>query len=199
MVATASRQNFRRNAEWGYPGVRCLLPRAYTGAVLQAIVPLIREAYQVPDRFSFDTIHSLFSLVAQPPGTLSLLRRLPHYDTTREYYFASVHFLNPGPFGGTGLFRHRPTGYERLSPQRYPHFVAAAKEHVKTHGEPPHEYITSSTDHFELIGEIEYRANRMAIYPGNILHSGLIEPERDLGTDPATSRLTANLFLDFHA
>ena len=49
----------------------------------------------------------------------------------------------------------------------------------------------------ELIGEVEYRPNRMVIYPGNLLHSGLIQPDRDINDDPASGRLTANLFLYF--
>jgi len=68
---------------------------------------------------------------------------------------------------------------------------------MKAHGLPAAQYITSSTDHYELIDEIEYAANRMVIYPGNLLHSGLISPERDINPDPSRGRLTANLFIDF--
>ena len=68
---------------------------------------------------------------------------------------------------------------------------------MKTHGLPPAKYIDASTDHYEIIHEIEYRPNRLVMYPGNLLHSGLVKPERDLGWDPATGRLTANLFIDF--
>jgi hypothetical protein len=32
------------------------------------------------------------------------------------------------------------------------------------------------------------------MYPGYLLHSGLIDPSRDIATDPARGRLTANLF-----
>ena len=197
LIDAACRQDFQHTAEWGYPGVRCSLPDTYRETVLDKLIPLIRETYSVPESCSFKTIHSLFSLVAQPPETLSLLQRMPHYDTTREFYFASVHYLNPGTHGGTGIFRHKPTGYERLSPERYPLFVAAAKKHVAAHGEPPPAYINGSTDHFELVEAFEYRPNRMVIYPGNILHSGMIEPARDISMDPVSGRLTANLFIDF--
>lgn len=197
LLALARQQHFQFDSNWAYPGLRCSLPDSYLVPALQELVPLIRQTYSVAADRSYETIHSVFSLLAQPPETLSLLQRIPHYDTTKAFYFASVHYLSPGEFGGTGFFRHRPTGFERITDERYPDFVAAAKRHMRAHGEPPRRYINASTDHFELIGEIEYRPNRIAIYPGNILHSGLVQPERDLSMDPVSGRLTANLFLDF--
>jgi hypothetical protein len=68
---------------------------------------------------------------------------------------------------------------------------------METNGPPAEKYINASDDHYELIGEVEYRPNRMVIYPGNLLHSGLIQPDRDINDDPASGRLTANLFLYF--
>ena len=68
---------------------------------------------------------------------------------------------------------------------------------MKTHGLPAAGYITSSTDHYEIIDEFEYRTNRLVIYPGNLLHSGLVRPDRDINPDPSRGRLTANLFIDF--
>lgn len=195
--AARRRGAFRYDPQWAYPGVRCPLPESYTTAVLSEIVPLIHEVYDVPDESSCQTAHALFSLLTTPAADLSLLQRIPHFDNHGLHYFATVHYLGPGHFGGTGFFRHRPTGFERITSARYPEYVAAAKAHMRAHGDPRPGYINASDDHFELIGQVDYEPNRIAIYPGNVLHSGLVEPSRDLGTDPASGRLTANLFLNF--
>lgn len=180
-----------------YPGIRTGLPAEYAEALVPELVDLIRDVYQPPPSNDFRLIHQLFSLITLKPEELRPLQRVPHFDNHSPYYFATVHYLNPGDHAGTGLFRHRPTGYERISEDRYPPYVRAAKSYVKSHGWPAEKYINASDDHFELIAEIEYRPNRLIMYPGNILHSGLIQPERDISDDPATGRLTANLFLYF--
>jgi hypothetical protein len=180
-----------------YPGVRTILPDGYVDTVLPLLLPLLREVYEIPGAFEHQVIQRLFSLIATPPEELGILQRVPHIDAMNPWYFATVHHLNPGPYCGTGIFRHRPTGFERLTSSRYQDFVAAAEAHMKANGVPPAKYIDSSTDHFELIETLEYRQNRMLIYPGNLLHSGLVQPERDIGWDPRTGRLTANLFIDF--
>jgi hypothetical protein len=125
------------------------------------------------------------------------LQRVPHFDNHSPFYFATVHYLNPGRYAGTGFFRHRPTGYERIPEDRYPAYMQAAESHIKAKGLPPEKYIDASDDHFELIAEVEYKPNRLIMYPGNLLHSGLIRPDRDINHDPAKGRMTANLFLYF--
>lgn len=165
--------------------------------MLPPLLSLLREVYDIPPRFEHQLIHRLFSLITTPPEDLGILQRVPHFDTLNRWYFATVHYLNPGSYAGTGIFRHRPTGFERISNERYPDYVAAAEAQMKANGLPAAKYIDSSTDHYELIEEIEYRPNRLVIYPGNLLHSGLVQPDRDIGWDPRTGRLTANLFIDF--
>ena len=75
--------------------------------------------------------------------------------------------------------------------------MRAAEAYVQSHGMPAERYINASDDHFEMIAELEYRPNRLVMYPGNVLHSGLIDPDRDISADPRAGRLTANLFLYF--
>lgn len=188
---------FDADARFAYPGIRAELPQQYIDAIVPELVAVIRDVYAPPARLECQLVHRLFSMITRQPEELGPLQRVPHFDNHSPYYFATVHYLNPGNFAGTGLFRHRPTGYERIPQNRYPSYVKAAEAHVRTHGPPATKYINASDDHFELIAEIEYRPNRLIMYPGNILHSGLIEPERDITGDPATGRLTANLFLYF--
>jgi len=190
---------FSGEGQAAYPGIRANLPADYTRRVLSRVEPLIRETYAVPASHRGRCIHQLFSLVTRAESDLAVLQRVPHYDTRRGFYFAIMHYLNPGPFGGTGFFRHCPTGYERITDERFAHFVQEAERHMREHGTPPARYCRGSDAHFELIHQVDYRPDRLLIYPGNLLHSGLIEPDRDLSADPVRGRLTANLFLDFDA
>ncbi len=179
----------------GYPGIRTDLPAEYAEAVVPCLLEIIRDVYKPPASHDFHLIHQLYSLVTLKPAELAPLQRVPHFDNHSPYYFATVHYLNPVEHAGTGIFRHRPTGYETIPESRYPSYMRAAEAHIQAHGLPPEKYINSSDDHFELIAELEYRPNRLIMYPGNILHSGLIQPDRDINDDPVTGRLTANLFL----
>ncbi len=199
----ALRSYAARNAKFsskdtqGYPGVRAPLPATYRSALLPKLRDIIADAYGLSDNAECTPVHELLSLVATAPEHLALLQRVPHFDNHSPFYFATVHYLSPEHHGGTGIFRHRPTGFESISESRYPLFASAAQAYVQSAGEPSLAYIRESDDHFELIEELEYRPNRMIIYPGYLLHSGLIEPDTDISADPESGRLTANLFLLF--
>lgn len=193
----ATQADFSSEGVQGYPGVRAELPAQYASALIPKLKEIIAETYKPPASLDFQLIHQLYSLVSFQPEQLHFLQRVPHFDNHSPWYFATVHYLSPEPHAGTGIFRHRPTGFERIPEERYPFFVRAAEAHVKSRGMPAERYINASDDHFELIAELEYRPNRLVLYPGNLLHSGLIEPDRDLSDDPRAGRLTANLFLYF--
>lgn len=188
---------FRRDARFAYPGIRADLPAAYSQALAPELIDIISDTYELPAAYEFHLVHALFSLVTNRPEELRPLQRVPHFDHHSPFYFATVHFLNPGQHAGTGIFRHRPTGYERIPEERYPSYVQAAESHIRDKGLPAEKYINASDEHFELVAELEYRPNRLIMYPGNLLHSGLIQPERDIDDSPASGRLTANLFLYF--
>lgn len=182
-----------------YPGLRASLPRSYVIAVLNAIYRLLFKVYAVPKELNLKPLNTVYSLIATPENELSRAQSVPHYDSTRPWHLAVLHYLNPGNFCDTGLFRHRPTGFERISDDRLAEFLSASEAFVDAHGEPPQSYINSSTDHFDLYSRIEYKPNRLVTYPGNLLHSGLVDPARDINPDPRTGRLTANIFVDFKA
>ena len=183
--------------ESSYPGVRADLPSVYADTLGPQLIGLISHVFKIPSSARPHLVHQLFSLVTSPPEKLEPLQRLPHTDNRSPFYFATVHYLNAGDHGGTGFFRHRPTGFERISNERYESFKDAETAHIEANGPPTDKYIKATDDHYELFADIDYKPNRMAIDPGNILHSGLIRPDRDIDADPATGRLTANLFFYF--
>lgn len=113
------------------------------------------------------------------------------------YYMAVIHYLSIGNHGGTGFFKDRHTGFEKVTAERLSQYKSSLLAQSETHGTPKPGYVTASSDHYELMYEIQYKPNRMVIYPGCLLHSGLINPETDISDDPRRGRLTANIFLNF--
>lgn len=192
-----------RSVEYGpdgtsaYPGVRGTLPRSYVRTVLNTVYRLLFQVYCVPDTLGLKTVNTVYSLISTPVDELTLAQCVPHFDSNDPFYLAVLHYLSPGDFCDTGLFRHKPTGFEIVTKPRFDEFMQSSKAFIGTHGEPPQKYIDSSTDQFELYDRIEYKANRLVAYPGCLLHSGLVDPERDINPDPGTGRLTANIFVDF--
>jgi hypothetical protein len=180
-----------------YPGLRANLPREYVISVLNSIYKLLFKVYQVPANLSLKPINTVYSLIATPEEELSLAQRVPHFDSNSPWYLAVLHYLNAGNFCDTGLFRHRPTGFERISEQRLDRFLESSEAYLNAHGEPPKEYIFASSGQYELYQRIEYRPNRLVVYPGSLLHSGLVDPQVDINPDPRSGRLTANIFVDF--
>lgn len=189
---------FDHDARSAYPGVKSPLPQDFYRAISPLCNTLIYRQCRVPATRTPQVVDSFFSHVTRSPEDLSVLQRVPHYDSNDRLFFALLFYMADGDFGGTGFFRHRPTGFERISASRLSAYIAAAKSHMQTHGLPPQSYMTGSDDHFEMIGQAAYRANRLVIYPGNLLHSGLIEPARDLAVEPSRGRLTANVFVTFN-
>lgn len=180
-----------------YPGVRAKLPRSYVVAVLNQIFRLLFQVYAVPAELNLKPVNAVYSLISTPANELSLKQRIPHFDSNGPHYLAVLHYLNPGNFCATGLFRHKPTGFENILQHRLDEYIQSSHSFIETNGNPPRKYINQSTDHYELYHRIDYKPNRLVVYPGSLLHSGLVNPEIDIDPDPRTGRLTANVFVDF--
>ena len=163
-----------------YPGIRGGLPRSYVRAVLNRIYRLLFQVFAVPSSLGMKTVNTVYSLIATPENELSSAQCVPHFDSTGAYYLAVLHYLNPGDYCDTGLFRHRPTGFEKILENRKEAFLASSKAFVEANGPPKQGYLKASDDHFELYEQIEYKPNRLVAYPGCLLHSGLVDPAVDI-------------------
>ena len=176
-----------------YPGLRAKLPQAYVRAVLNQLFPMLYKAYEVPQELDMKPVNGVFSLITIAEDELAPGQCAPHFDSPRPHYLAILHYLNPGSFCDTGLFRHRATGLERIGDDTLEHYARTRQ----SEGPPERAYVKGSNAHFELYERIAYRANRLVVYPGGLLHSGLVNPAVDIDPDPRSGRLTANLFVDF--
>lgn len=180
-----------------YPGVRRALGETDGAAFAYAHDCCRRAAQFIFGAFGierFTLLGASFSMVTARPETLLKPQRGPHFDSTDQKYLALLHYLHiPSP-SGTAFFRQRSTGIERVTEANVDRFVATAEREV---GQLPDDvgYIQGSNDYFEQIGEVEAVPDRMLIYQGSQLHSGVIPADMPLSADPNVGRLTANFFV----
>lgn len=186
---------FSEGQRTAYPGVRSPLPEPFTRELLEKLLPEIRAVYGLPPATKIHQYYGLFSLISTAEQDLKVLQRVPHCDSRDPHYFAIMCYLNPAPHGGTGFYRHNPSGYERINDDRFGHYVQTAEAYLAAHGLPEARYYRAEDGHFSIIGQVDYQPNRLLVYPGNLLHSGLINPQRDICADPKQGRLTANIFV----
>ncbi len=177
-----------------YPGLRRIFTAAdvaataYADALLEAAAPFIGGAF---DAGSFDLIEASFSMVTTAPVALDGPQRVPHFDSTDPDYIAVLHYLGDTPGTGTAFYRQQSTGIELVTDTNLPSYIAAAKADSAVMAG----YINTSDARYEQTGRIDAAADRLVIYRGAQLHSGIIPPDMPLSPDPRRGRLTANLFV----
>jgi hypothetical protein len=177
----------------GYPGLRAPAPLDYVAVAVRALTRPIGEAFALgpvrPVRAECN-----FSLVTLPPDTLVAAQRAPHVDTADPDQFAILHYLCDARFGGTAFFRHRATGFEAITPERWANFEAVRAGEGASGG-----YVGSDDPWFKQTGEVDAAFNRLVVYRSRLLHSGRILDPAALSPDPRRGRLTANIFATFRS
>lgn len=197
LQAAAARAPFAPDTKTYYPGLRAPMPKDAAIAILQGVYRQLYPVFDIPRALSLRPRDANFSLITSAPGALGDLQRIPHFDTSNPYFFALLLYLNPGSHGGTGFFRHKTTGFERVNDERIETYFTVADEFLRKQAGPSAGYVTESRDDFELFHQIRYRQHLLTIYPGNLLHSILVNEQTDIDPSSKTGRLTANLFFEF--
>lgn len=176
-----------------YPGVRAALGGAVAAAFGAELANVTAEALGISAaRWAGDCF---FSLVTARPESLAPIQRLPHFDGLEKTRVAALLFLARSDFGGTAFYRHRATGFETVTADRYPAYGAALQADVAAHGLPPADYIGDGAPLFDEVATFEPVFNRLLLYRGNALHCSRIRNAAALNADPRAGRLTLNLFL----
>lgn len=177
-----------------YPGLRRFIgpadrtAAAYSRDLLRRLVPLINAAFGID---GFDLLTASFSMVTESPDRLTPIQRAPHFDSADPHYLAILHYLGGTQGSGTSFYRQRFTGIDRVSEQNRPQFIAAAQREAKSWSG----YIAGSNPSFEQIDTVEAVPDRVIVYQGSLLHSGIIPPDMRFSDDPLVGRLTANFFV----
>jgi hypothetical protein len=177
----------------GYPGLRAQMDPDYLTIRARVLAEALREA------FGFDrgilTESCNFSIVTTPATNLNPSQRMPHYDDTSEGLLAALHYLKGPETGGTAFYRHKRTGFETVTPERAPKYREALAADEQEFGSPEPGYIYGDTSRFEMIADIPAKPDRLIIYRGRTLHSGVIPKDLKLTDTPLNGRVTLNTFL----
>ena len=179
-----------------YPGILAPFPEKYTNNLCDILQPLLFETFgfQVSDG---TRKYGAFSITTLKPKQLHLFQRIPHVDNVSQKQLAILLYLCDSSHGGTSLYRHIETGYETLNVERMPRYKELCQKDFAKNGLPPMEYMQGSNRLFEQTASIEAKYNRLVIYPSHAFHSGNINPDTGLDSDPRKGRLTANLFVAY--
>jgi hypothetical protein len=178
-----------------YPGLRRFITpsdaeaASYARRMLQAAVPFINATFGVK---GFDLLDASFSLVTTAPDQLQPMQRAPHFDSVDPDYLAVLHYIGGVGGSGTAFYRQRSTGIERVTADNNARFVETAKRET---GADAASYIRSSNAWFDRIGMVDAQPDRLIVYQGSLLHSGVIPPDMPFSGDPRSGRLTANFFV----
>lgn len=176
-----------------YPGIRAPADANYLAERMPILQDVLTHVFGLAK--GANLIECNYSLVTTPPEELRPIQRLPHFDSTDPGRIAVLHYLCPAEHGGTAFYRHRASGFETVSASRLEDYSGMIDQEVARRGIPAADYLRGDTAQFEQTYRVGALFNRLVIYRGWTLHSGLI-PE-GFGFDPAprTGRLTINTFL----
>jgi hypothetical protein len=179
-----------------YPGIRMKVPDPYVVSLIRFLGKPIREFFEQDVR-KIRSAASRFSIVTTQPSELDILQRLPHFDAPSRYSLAAIHYLCDAPDSGTKLYRHRRTGFEFIDDARINHYKRTVSEQFADPARHPSGYICGSSPEYEEIASFEAVYNRLVMYRGSSLHSGIIGPEYNFDPSPTTGRLTITTFIEF--
>jgi hypothetical protein len=178
-----------------YPGLRAPVPMPFVQGAHAYLEASLRAAFGLGDQVVVSGGWD-FSLVTRPPEALTLRQRIPHIDSTHSGNLALLLYLTPNDLGGTGFYRHRATGFETVTEDRFDRYEASLKAEVEAYGEPQG-YICGDSPIFERIADYEPVFNRMLVYRSRNLHAASLPVGFVGDPDPRSGRLTLNLFLHF--
>ncbi len=180
----------------GYPGIRADLPVGSIEPLIIKIKEIIEAKYDIPPSASRISCQSSLCMMTVPESELGPYQLIPHFDTSRQYYFAALLYLCGEEHGGTAFYRHNSTGYESIVPEQSEDYLDHCYKELNSR-KLEKRYFSESDDYYTKIGFVPARFNRLAIYKGCLLHSANVVSDISISSDPRAGRLTANLFYSF--
>jgi hypothetical protein len=173
-----------------YPGVRARVPAEFSRPFHTWLTGTLHGAGVLDEGSCIQADASFFSIVSKSRENLLPLQRIPHYDSTAAGVFAAVIYLFERAHSGTSFYRHRDTGYEKITADNAASYRAALNRNMKTRGPPAREYMNGSNALFERTHSVDSVFNRIVIYSGNVLHAADIDGSLFDGNDHGPWRLT---------
>jgi hypothetical protein len=190
-----SRNNFAV-ADSFYPGLRMDITDAYIIQLVRNFQHVIQDFFKLDLRRIKKAV-SKYSIVTFSPENLKLMQRIPHFDAPTRNSLAVIHYLSDAPNSGTSLYRHRKTGFEYIDQLRIENYTQNLQQQFDDPSKYPSGYIHESNETFEEIASHNAVYNRLLMYRGSSLHSGIIKPDYNFDPSPETGRLTVTSFIEF--
>lgn len=177
-----------------YPGSRAMITLDTT-PLIQTLGKLWGEPLR-PFHAEYHPV--IFSAIQNRDYRLTPWQRQPHIDQG----VTAMVYLNPEEMcsGGTGLYRHRPTGLSRVPIGLTPELTRLAQQHgisaqaLRTqdgyaefmntvffrpeYAVRENRYINDGNEYWELLYKIEMKPNRLVIFDGRTFHSQHIAPDQ---------------------
>ncbi len=198
MVDVATATPFIQPPHTLYPGLNAPVPPVYSQSLAKVLRPLLDQVFGIPAHIQL-TASSFFALATRAPGDLQPVQKVPHHDSCDPFMIAMVHYLcrdkPETPQGGTAFFRHKATGFEYVSDERFSSYENTMRAELAT-GELPR-HVGRDIPNYQLIDSADMVYNRLVIYRSISLHSALLD-ESHLSDDPRTGRLTLNTLMAPH-
>jgi len=191
LIESAAATPFSAPEATFYPGLNAPLPHAYLHTLLPILRPSLIRAFGIGEGRLLS--HAFLALSTMEVEDMVPLQKIPHYDQPDPRCLAMVHYLGRDQGGGTGFFRHIPTGFESIDRTRREAYMQRVASELETLGNRLTGYTGPDTLNYELLETVEPQFNRLVIYRSNVLHCALVDGAR-LTDDPRTGRLTANSF-----
>lgn len=195
--AAATLAPFPAEGDTAYPGLRRQISPGdavsrYVLHALQMLSPVLHDGFGAK---TFAVTEASFSLVTTRPEALRSVQRVPHIDNDDPSLVAIIHHLHNVPGTGTGFYRHIASGLERPDAASPGGLRSLLKAEAEKLDGAAGGFVDGDNAAFEQIFSVEGRFNRVVLYQGCLLHSGLIPPGFAYSADPRQGRLTANLFV----
>jgi hypothetical protein len=179
-----------------YPGIRMETPVPYSIALVKSLAFYIQDFFKL-DLQKIKKIASRYSIVTFAPKDLGLMQKIPHFDAPNPNSLAMVYYLCDAPDSGTALYRHKESQYEYVDEERYDNYMSCVRRQFSNPDRHPEGYIYTDTAEYEQIASYNAKYNRLIAYHGSSLHSGIITPDYNFDSDPASGRLTITTFIEF--
>ncbi|MBR7799366.1 DUF6445 family protein [Undibacterium fentianense] len=180
----------------GYPGIRAQAPELYSQTITSFLEPIIKLHFSIPNDLPLRKSICAFSLTTMAAKEIGPLQRTPHFDASTPHHMAVLLYLCNERHGGTGFYRHKATGIQQINSGNKERYLDVYYEEINR-VPPAQRYFDDSTDHFQFLGMIPAKFNRLVMYQGSLLHTACINPSISINSNPTTGRLTVNTFFDF--
>lgn len=179
-----------------YPGVRMAISDAYIVALVRNFQGVIRDFFKL-DLRTIKSAASKYSIVTSQPEDLKLMQRIPHFDAPSRDSLAVIHYLCDAPDSGTAFYHHDETGYDFIDRDRLGNYEQSIVTRFQDPTRQPSGYVCGGTEDYSEIASFGAVYNRLLMYRGSSLHSGIIRPDYNFDPSPETGRLTITSFIEF--